>query len=215
MGVWDNANEIDFGKLPDKFVLKCNHDQGSVIICKDKSSLDLKNTRNYLNKRLKKNHYWASREWPYKNVPRKIIAEEYMKDEDNDELTDYKFFCFNGEARFLYVSTGLNNHETGRMGFYDLNLNSLDFYRPDYLPLNKTPKKPINLKKMISIANSLSKDIPFLRVDLYEINNRIYFSELTFYPTGGYMPIEPQEWDYKLGELIELPEIKNNNYKKG
>lgn len=211
LGVWDNANEIDFEKLPDKFVLKCNHDQGSVIICKDKSALDLKRTRNYLNKRLKKNHYWATREWPYKNVPRKIIAEKYMVDDSNsNEFTDYKFFSFNGHADCVMVCT---DRDSGEPKFYffdkDWNLKRHNI-RGEDAPKDFTIPKPKCIDEMFDIASKLSEDIPFVRVDLYQSYGKIYFGEMTFYPKSGFDSNIVKKSDEYFGKLIDLSLIKNN-----
>lgn len=210
IGVWNNPNEIDYECLPNQFVLKCNHDSGGLSICRDKDSFDFKKAKKKLTKSLKTNYYYSSREWVYKDVKPLVLAEKYMEDRSSNQLTDYKFYCFNGEVKFLYISTGLEDHSTARIGFYDLDFNKMKFRRSDYALPEKDPIKPQNFDKMIEIAKKLSHDIPFIRVDLYNINDKIYFSELTFYPCSGYMPFEPEEWDYKLGQLIELPEIRNN-----
>lgn len=210
LGVWDDPDDIDFESLPNQFVLKCNHDSGGLSICRNKKSFDFERAKKKLKKSLNTNYYYSGREWVYKNVKPLVLAEKYMEDNCSNQLTDYKFYCFNGEAKFLYISTGLEDHSTARIGFYDLDFNRMEFRRSDYALLEKDPIKPQNFNEMIAIANKLSHGIPFIRVDLYNINDKIYFSELTFYPCSGYMPFEPIEWDYKLGKLIELPEIKSN-----
>lgn len=210
LGVWDDPDDIDFESLPNQFVLKCNHDSGGLSICRNKKSFDFERAKKKLKKSLNTNYYYSGREWVYKNVKPLVLAEKYMEDNCSNQLTDYKFYCFNGEAKFLYISTGLEDHSTARIGFYDLDFNRMEFRRSDYALPEKDPIKPQNFNEMIAIANKLSHGIPFIRVDLYNINDKIYFSELTFYPCSGYMPFEPIEWDYKLGKLIELPEIKSN-----
>ena len=204
LGVWDSPDEIDFDNLPNQFVLKCNHDSGKVIICKDKKELDVNFTKKELKKALKCNFYRKTREWPYKNVPRKIIAEEYMVDESGYELKDYKFFCFDGVPRCFKIDFGrFTEHHAN---YYDINGTLLPFGEQEVpsVPREKLPM-PRALPKMIEVAKELSQRIPFVRVDLYEIKGNVYFGELTFYPAGGLGKITPAEWDYKLGELIHLP----------
>lgn len=204
IGVWNNPDDIDFDTLPKKFVLKCNHNSGKgLIICKDKSNLNLDKTKKELKNALKEDYYMRSREWPYKNVPRKIICEEYLGENPND----YKFFCFNGKVEYILVCS--DRFDSIKETFFDRNWNVAPFKRPN-IEIDDKIKKPINFNKMIELSEFLSKDIPFLRVDFYEVDNEIYFGELTFYTASGFSPFEPNDWDYKLGDLIELPENKNN-----
>lgn len=209
LGVWERFEDIDFNSLPDRFVLKCTHDSGSTVICRDKSNFDLDSARKKITRKLGMNLYWHGREWPYKDVKPRIIAEEYMEQEGSDDLTDYKFYCFNGEPRFLYVSIGLSNHSTARIGFVSLDWEKMPFRRNDFAPLEELPPKPATFETMIEFAKKLSENIPFLRVDFYEINGKLYFGELTFYPGAGFTVLEPAEWDEKIGEWIKLP-TKNN-----
>ena len=207
LGVWNSPDEIDFDKLPDKFVLKCNHNSGvGMCICKDKSKLDIEKVKNELKKGMEQDYYITNREWPYKNIPRKIIAEQFMenKEEGIEGLRDYKFYCFNGTVDYLYISEGLDDHNTAKISFVTTDWNLANFKRTDYANFTELPNKPKNFDKMLGIAKELSKGFPFLRVDLYEINGKIYFSEFTFFPCGGMMPFEPEEWNYKFGELIKL-----------
>ncbi len=209
-GPWKNADEINFDELPNQFVLKCTHDSGGLVICRDKNTLDKKAAKKILNKSLSKNYFYWCREWAYKDIKPLIIAEKYMEDSNSSEskmkqcLTDYKFYCFNGKVKYLYVSVGLENHKTARISFLTPDWKFAPFNRSDYIPYDKLPEKPHNYSKMIEIAEYLSKGIPFLRVDLFELNKNIYFSEFTFYPCGGFMPVIPNEWDKKLGELLIL-----------
>jgi len=176
------------------------------VVCRNKNNLDIDAARAKINKSLNTNFYYFGREWVYKNVKPRIIAEKYISQGENEDcLTDYKIYCFGGKARFLYVSKGLENHATACMSFYDLDFNRMPFYRSDYKQIETEIEKPKNFDAMISIAEKLSEGIPFLRVDLYNIGGEILFSELTFIPNSGYMPFEPKEWDLKLGELLELP----------
>lgn len=208
LGVWEKFEDIDFNKLPNQFVLKCTHDSGGLVICKDKTKLNIEEAKKKISKSLKRNYYYYGREWPYKNVKPRIIAEEYMATAKQKELIDYKFFCFNGEPKFLYVSEGLSNHATAKISFTNMNYEKTDFYRRDYKPFELLPQKPMNFDKMKELAEKLSKNIPFLRVDFYEIEGKIYFGELTFFPCSGYIPFEPEEWDQKLGDMLELPKEK-------
>lgn len=208
LGVWEKFEDIDFSKLPNQFVLKCTHDSGGLVICRDKSKLNMKEARRKINKSLKRNYYLIHREWPYKKVRPRIIAEKYMATYKQKELIDYKFFCFNGEPKFLYVSEGLSNHENARISFANMNYEKTEFYRKDYRPFDKLPDKPTNFDKMKELSKKLSKNIPFIRVDFYEVNGQIYFGELTFFPCSGFIPFEPEEWDIKLGDMLKLPKEK-------
>ena len=208
IGAWDKFEDIDFDALPDQFVLKCTHDSGGLAICRDKSKFDIKKARNKINKSLKRNYYWANREWPYKDVKPRIIAEKYMVDESGYELKDYKFFCFNGEMKLLFVAKdrGLETEET-KFDFFDEDFNHLPLTNGH--PNSEPPYfKPDNFDEMKELAEKLSENIPQLRVDFYNINGKIYFGELTFFHWSGLMPFDPPEWDLKIGEFIKLPEKK-------
>lgn len=208
LGVWEKFEDIDFNKLPKQFVLKCTHDSGGLVICKDKSKLNMEEIKKKINKSLKRNYYYSGREWPYKNVKPRIIIEKYMATDKQTELIDYKFFCFNGEPKFLYVSEGLSDHSTAKISFANMNYELLEFYRKDYKPFIELPKKPVNFEEMKELAKKLSKNIPFVRVDFYNVEGKIYFGELTFYPCSGYIPFEPKEYDEILGDMLELPKEK-------
>jgi len=349
-GVWDSFDEIDFNTLPNQFVLKCTHDSGGLAICRDKSTFNIDDARNKINAALKRNFYYVGREWPYKNIKPRIIAEKYLEDKNrvvpedykiycmngepyytvvfhnrfnqseelsetvydidwnplpvsfdnhfqvseiiepkpnnydelisvckklcsntiqsridfyivNDriyfgeitlytasgfqpmipeimdeelgkliklpenrggvlvghdyvllvkqerkikELTDYKFYCFNGEPKFLYISEGLENHETARISFLTTDWKFAPFHRDDYMPFEKLPEKPQRFDEMLEIAKRLSGTHKFMRVDIYEVNGQIYFGELTFYPSSGFIKFNPEEYDRKLGDLLEL-----------
>ncbi|MBO5868918.1 MAG: glycosyl transferase [Oscillospiraceae bacterium] len=208
LGVWDSFDEIDFDSLPDQFVLKCTHDSGGLVICRDKSKLDKAAARKKIEASLQVNYYWQGREWPYKNVKPRILAEAYMEDENEAQgLTDYKFFCFNGEPRMIYVSQGLEDHATARISFYDLEGKPMPFRRSDYRPIDTEMVLPSNFAEMTDTARTLAKlvDCPFLRVDLYSVKGQMFFSEITFSPCGGMLPFEPLAWEEKLGEWISLP----------
>lgn len=202
LGVYNSVDEIEFDKLPNQFVLKCTHDSGGIVICSDKSKLDIEAAKAKLRRGLKVNYYYQNREWPYKQVKPRIIAEQYMVDESGYELKDYKFFCFDGEVKLLFIASdrGSKTEET-KFDFFDTNFNHLPFTNGHP---NSTKKiaKPQGFEEMKKIAALLSKGHPHLRVDLYDINGKIYFGELTFYHWSGMTPFEPMEWDYKLGEWI-------------
>lgn len=201
-GPWKKAEDIDFDKLPDKFVLKCNHDSASVVICKDKKTINRSDTITFLNSCLKKNHYYFGREWPYKNVEPLIIAEQYMSNDGCSELNDYKLMCFDGEVKYSFVCSERFSSNL-KVTFFDNDWNVMPFLRSHPKSSVEIPK-PKLYDKMVELAEILSKDIPFIRVDFYEINGKIYFGELTFFPGSGFEAFQPEEWDYKLGELISL-----------
>lgn len=203
LGVWDKFDEIDFGELPNKFVLKPNHTSGDVFICKDKTKVNFDELRTKVNAWLEREYYWEHREWPYKNIKPRIFAEKYMVDESGVELKDYKFFCFNGEPKALFVATdrGIDT----RFNFYDMQFNQLPFMQ-HYKNSTKKINKPQGFDEMVILATTLSTGIPHVRVDFYDVNGKIYFGELTFYHFSGLEKFEPDEWDYKLGSWLELPD---------
>ncbi len=204
LGIWNKFEDIDFEKLPNRFVIKCTHDSGGVVICKDKNNFDKKKARKKINKALKKNYFYFGREWPYKNVKPRIIIEEYMEDANTQEINDYKFMCFNGKVKCSFVCTDRRSKEGLKVTFFDLNWNKLPFER-HYPTSKKEIEKPSNYNLMIELSEKLAKNIPFIRVDWYEINGQVYFGELTFFPGCGLEEFTPEEWDYKLGDWIELP----------
>lgn len=208
LGVWDDPDEIDFDALPNQFVLKCNHNSGlGMCICKDKSKLNIKEVKKNLRKGLKQDYYLTGREWVYKDIPRKIIAEKYLVDESGYDLKDYKFMCFNGKVKCSFIASDRNTGNGLHITFYDRYWNLMPFER--HYPAKKQGfDKPDNYEIMIEIAEKLSAKIPFVRVDFYNINGQIYFGEMTFYPASGFAEFTPEEWDYKLGEWIETPAIK-------
>ncbi len=203
IGVWDDINEIDFTKLPDSFVMKCTHDSGGLVICKDKSKLDFNNARKKIRNSLNRNYHYLGREWPYKDVKPRIIVEKFMTEEGGADLKDYKIFCFNGEPKIIQVDYDrFTNH---KRNIYDTNWNLLDFCLVYPNNREKVINKPQKLEKMIDLAKKLSIDIPFLRVDFYVINEKLFFGEMTFFPETGTGKITPPQWDYKLGEMLKLP----------
>lgn len=209
-GVWDSFDDIDFDKLPNQFVLKCTHNSGGTVICRDKSTFDKSAAERVLNRCLRKNIYWPTREYPYKEVKPRIIGEQFMDDgrAKVSGLTDYKFFCFNGIPKFLYVSQGFYDHSITQVSFFDLDGNRLSVKRSDYKELINF-ERPKSFEKMKHLVADVAKkiDAPFIRVDLYEVHGKIYFSEFTFFPCSGMLPFYPNEWDYKFGEMIHLPMV--------
>jgi hypothetical protein len=206
LGVWDDPDDIDFDALPNQFVLKCNHNSGTgMCICKNKSKLDIKKVKKELKKGLKENYYLTGREWPYKDVPRKVIAEKYMKDNSaTEELTDYKLMCFDGKVKCSFVCSERFSKSGLKVTFYDTDWKVMPFER--HYPKSRNPiKKPYGYEKMVELAEKLSKNIPFVRVDFYEINGKIYFGELTFFPGTGLEEFTPFDWDKTLGSWIKLP----------
>nr|AOP03114.1 Glycosyltransferase [Streptococcus suis]AOP03446.1 Glycosyltransferase [Streptococcus suis] len=209
LGVWERFEDIEFDKLPNRFVLKCTHDSGSVVICRNKEEFDKNKARRSLSKALKHNFYYTSREWCYKDVPPRIIAEEYLEDLSSLAATvDYKFFFFNGRAEFMYISRGFDNHDTAQVSFYDLEGEELEFCRDDFRCLGDFTLPP-NFSELRMVAEKLYDicNAPFVRIDLYSINGRIYFSEFTFYPASGFLSFSPNEVDGKLGELLDLSQV--------
>ena len=203
IGAWDSFDEIDFSELPDKFVLKCNHDSGGLVICTDKENLDIEACRKKINYSLRRNYFYQNREWAYKNISKKIFAEEFMEEPGVDGLNDYKFMVFNGKVQCVFTCTERYSQDGLKVTFFDPEWNELPFERHYKKSLVPIPK-PHNLTKMISIAEQLAKGIPFVRVDLYEINKKVYFGEMTFYPGSGMEEFRPDEWDLKMGGLAEI-----------
>lgn len=202
-GPWNSAEEIDFYALPEQFVLKCNHDRGGIVFCRDRGSFDYEKAKAYLNKRLKRNHWRLCREWPYKNIKPCIIAEKYMEDSSNVNLNVYKFLCFDGEPKIIQT---IQNDKTAyeSIDYFDLDWNLLEL-RQNYPNSEHPLKKPELLEDMVAISRMLCEGFPFIRSDLYEINGRVYFSELTFYSDNGTAAFDPPAWDEILGSWITLP----------
>lgn len=213
LGVWEQFDDIDFDLLPNQFVLKCTHDSGSVMVVRDKSKFDKGKAKEYFDKALKENYFWAGREWYYKNIKPRIIAEEYVEDNQTEVnkngekcLSVYKFFSFNGEPKIIQT---IKNDKTSfrTIDYFNLDWERLPFrqqYPTSEIPVNK----PQKLQEMIELVRKLSAGIHFVRVDLYEVNGDIKFSEFTFFSDAGYAQFYPTEWDTILGSWIKLPEEK-------
>lgn len=209
IGVWDRVDDIDFDKLPNQFVLKTTHGGGNtgVVICNNKATFDKTVAKQKLNRSLKHDIYTNLREWPYKNVKPRIIAEKFVEAVGHSDLPDYKFYCFNGEPIYCQVIRDRNTKET--IDFYDMEWNHMPFVGLNPIAENgATPVvRPLKLDDMITVCQKLSKGIPFSRIDLYVVNEKVYFGEITFFPASGMGVFSPNEWDYILGDLIKLPQI--------
>jgi len=204
LGVWRKAEDIDFNTLPDKFVLKTNHDSHPFIVL-DKNLVDLEDIRHRLYVKLNISKYLSSREWGYKNIKRCIIAEELLGD-GKTELLDYKFFCFKGEVKYFDVFTESTDGKHGKINFFDMNFNRLPIKHRIINVGDKPIEMPKNFEEMVSLAKQLSKDIPFVRVDMFNVEGKIYIGELTFYPGAGIPLYEPREAQEMIGSWFELPE---------
>lgn len=203
LGVWDNFDDINFDSLPQQFVLKCTHDSGGVVVCKNKESWNFKEAKEFLSNHMKKNFYKSGREYPYKNINPRIIAEKYMEDESGVELKDYKLMCFNGHVKCSFVCSNRNLKTGLCVNFYDKEWKPLPFER--HYPRNKSEiPKPLQYNQMVYLAEYLSTPFKFVRVDFYEIGNKVFFGELTFYPGSGFEEFTPEEYDYMLGDWLEL-----------
>ncbi len=209
IGRWEKFDDIDFDALPEKFVLKCNHDSGGLVICKDKSKLDIQAAKEKIEKCMKVNYYWRGREWPYKQVKTCIIAEEYL--DMPAGLTEYKLFGFNGRTEIVLVCKGIAHTSNRTNTYFDRAFNKLSLQ--SLLPNQKEEEqKPAEYEQLLAIADKLSEGIPQVRVDLYIFEGKIYVGEMTFFHNSGMCPIYPEEWDEKMGDFIKLPsEVKNND----
>ncbi len=205
LGVWRDPNDIDFDALPNQFVLKCNHNSGlGMCICHDKAKLDIRKVRRGLRKGLKQNYYLHGREWPYKNVTPKILAEQYLSNGEGG-LTDYKVHCFNGIPKLILVCRDRLASSGPTYDFYSTEWEPLNIRRPSHPNSAHDMPKPAELAEMLSLSERLAKDIPFLRTDFYIVDHKIYFSELTFFPASGFDRFVPEEWDDILGSWLTLP----------
>lgn len=207
IGIWERADDIDFDVLPDRFVLKCNHDSSSIIVCKDKKSLNYDKVIKKMNYCLGNNGYWYGREWPYKNVKPLVFAEEYLEDEAStnnglESLNVYKFFTFDGVPKIIQT---IQNDKTPNesIDYFDCDWNLLEL-RQNFPNSNIPLQRPESLEEMIRLAKILGEKLPFIRIDFYEVNKRVYFSEFTFFSDDGMNRFIPDHWDKDLGDLIKL-----------
>lgn len=205
-GVWDKLEDVDFASLPNQFVLKWNHDSGSVILCKDKNKLNIEDVRRKLERGTNYSGFWYGREWPYKHVVPKLIAEQYMEDSlECGQLSDYKIHCFNGEPKVIQVITDRFSENGMINDHYYPSWRKLDLVRGDFVSNTKSIPRPKELDEMLELAKILSAGIPYLRTDFYIVDQRIYFGELTFFPASGFTPFHPEKWDQVWGQWIKLP----------
>ena len=205
IGLWDHFDDIDFKQLPDQFVLKCTHDSHSVVICKDKSALDTDQTKKGLDAFLKRNYYLIGREWPYKDVKPRIIAEKYIDSDTRTGMADYKVHCFNGVPKLILVCQ--DRFAAGKLkeDFFSVDWQHLNVKRPRHENAEPVPKYIPEIKDMLDISVKLSQNIPFIRVDFYAVNHKIYVGELTFFPASGFKPFEPSSFDLEMGSWLTLP----------
>src|SRR5699024_1618333 len=201
LGVYDTFEEIDFDKLPNQFVLKCTHDSGGLVICKDKSTLNVEEAKEKINKSMNRNYYYNLREWPYKNVKPRIVCEKYMVDESGYELKDYKLFCFDGAPKAMFVAT--NRGVDTRFDFFDTDFNHMPVEQ-EYKNATTKIKRPKSLDEMIKLSKVLSKGLRHIRVDFYDINGKIYFGELTFYHFSGLKKFVLNKYDEVFGNWLKL-----------
>ena len=207
LGLWENFGDINFDALPRQFVLKCTHDSGGLVICGDQAALDRKAAKDRIEKSMKRNYFLKSREWPYRNVSPRILAEAYLQGDPVSGLTDYKVFCFHGTPKFTLVCRNRFGQGGLTEDFYDLDWHLMPMGRPGRGHGPELPK-PVHYDEMLCLAAALSENIPFLRVDFYDTPSGLYFGEFTFYPSSGFIGFEPAEWDMKLGEWIDLSAVR-------
>lgn len=201
-GVWEHFDDIDFDTLPEQFVLKCTHDSGGVVICKDKGNFDREAARKKLESSLKRNYYWLSREWPYKQIQPRILAEEYLEDCEKGGLPDYKFFCFDGAPKFLFVATGRAEGDT-RFDFFDTDYHWLPV-KQHYPNADTPPERPRCFDEMLELSRKLSEGFKHVRVDFFQAGGKVYFGELTLTHFAGYHPYEPECYDRIFGDYLHL-----------
>lgn len=210
LGYWKSYDDIDFSKLPNRFVLKCNHDSGSVKLIMDKAKINHAELREFFENHLRMNAFSFGREFPYKGVKPYIMCEKYMESKNNSGLTDYKFFCFDGEPKIMFVAT--DRAVDVKFDFFDMDFNHLDIYNI-HPNADREIEKPETFDQMKDICRKLTKGIRFVRLDLYEIDGKIYFGEYTFYHGGGFHIFQPEEWEQRLGKWLYIEELdgKRNN----
>lgn len=209
-GPWDSVDEIPFGSLPGQFVLKTTHDCGGVVICSDRNLFDLEWAKDFLKKHMKSNYFYSGREWPYKFVKPRVFAEEFISDfgatgKTEVQLTDYKFFCFDGSPKAMFIATDRASAEETKFDFFDMEYRHLPFTQ-GHPNARNVPDKPKNFELMKSLAAKLSSGLPHLRVDFYEVGDSVYVGELTLFHFSGTVPFDPEEWDLVFGDWLTLPD---------
>jgi hypothetical protein len=203
--VYSSPSELNFDKLPNKFVIKTSNGSGTNVFCKDKSQLLVNDLKKMLTEWMNRDIYSSGREWAYQGMMPRIIVEAFLEDKDNmfEGINDYKFICFNGEAKYIVLD--VNRHVKHKRNFYNTNWNFINV-SSDHPNLGDCVPRPEGLDEMLRVANILAKDFPCIRVDLYWVNGKVYFGELTFYPWTGYVQFDPDDFDYELGKQFKLPE---------
>lgn len=204
LGIYEKWDDIDFSKLPNSFVIKCTHDSGSVVICKDKNNFDFDSARKKIERGLSQNQFYKSREWCYKNVKPRIIIEEFLENDDGTSIIDYKFMCFDGVSKVVDILRGKNRNETVEETYFDIDLCPYKVTQ-GHPNISVEIKKTSIYEKMVEYATILSENIPHVRVDFILVNDKIYFTELTFFNSGGRCPFNPESFDYFLGGCLNLP----------
>lgn len=208
LGVWDNFEEIDFDTLPDQFVLKCTHDSGGIYFCKDKASFNREDARTFFERRLTSEPFWQSREWAYKNIKPRILAEPLIEELGNLDSVEYKVSCFDGRVGFITVCRGIahSSFDVRKNDFYDRDFKPLPFRTKYYDNSGVHNEKPEKLDEIIRFCEAVAQEIPYVRIDFYLLKDKIFFGEATFYTWGGFIHFVPEEWDRKLGDMIKLPQ---------
>jgi len=210
--VYDSVEEIDIDELPESFVLKGTHGSGFNIVCNNKNEMNWDEENKKMRRWFRKNYYWQNREWVYKDIKPRIICEKFIEQDDGKELRDYRFFCFNGEPKFITVDFSITNKEKTRRNVYDLNWNLMDAEISYPKELKIKVNKPSKLDEMISLSRKLSSRFPHARVDFYYIDEKIIFGEITFFHQSGMGKIRPLEFENKMGNWLQLPDNKTDNY---
>lgn len=201
-GIYNKFEDIDFKELPNQFVVKPTHTSGNIYLCKNKNEINYKKLKKIINGWLKRKYYYIHREWPYKNVKPRIIIEKYMQDKNfNEDLKDYKFFCFNGKVKMILVCS--NRFSNLNKTFFDENWKIFDFQEGNH-GRDESIKKPINFEKMKELSEQLAQNLSFVRIDFYDINGKIYFGEITFFPSAGFEKFNPDKYDEFFGKMIKL-----------
>lgn len=206
LGIYDSVDDIDIDALPDRFVLKCTHDSGSVEICKDKSSFDIEGARHRLSQAMKRNYYATYREWPYKYVKPRIIAEGYLEG-DGGDLKDYKVMCFNGEAKIIEVHE--NRFVEGKVHtqtFYDREWGIVPLTQVETVTVDRPSERPKQLEEILRLSELIAKNMYHARIDWYIEGDKIYFGEITFFDGSGFESFSTPEMERMLGDMINLPE---------
>lgn len=211
LGVWDSFDQIDFNLLPNQFVLKCTHDSGGLVIVQDKNTFDKNRAKQKIDACMKRNYYWHGREWAYKDVKPRIIAEKYMENSKTGDLRDYKIFTFNGVVKCLFIATDRQKiDEDTKFDFFDADFRHLPLTN-GHPNADVTPHKPSNFEEMKQLAEILGKDYPQMRIDFYEVNGKVYFGEITLSHWNGFTPFCPEKWDYTFGSWIDLSKSYGND----